>query len=88
MQLLSERESAHGLHVFVDASNIMIGLKDMLRNHGLRHDAYDMSFDSLALLMERRRPVAKRFFAGSHREANPLQRCQEDGLAQGYSNAC
>lgn len=89
MQLLSERESAHGLHVFVDASNIMIGLKDMLRNHGLRHDAYDMSFDSLALLMERRRPVAKRFFAGSHREANPLPhvaKLVETSKAVGYDS--
>jgi hypothetical protein len=89
MQLLNERESTHGLHVFVDASNIMIGLKDMLRYHGLRHDAYDMSFDSLALLMERRRPVAKRFFAGSHREANPLPhvaKLVETSKAVGYDS--
>lgn len=89
MQMLNERNSAHGLHVFVDASNIMIGLKDMLRYHGLHHNAYDMSFDSLALLMERRRPVAKRFFAGSHREANPLPhvaKLVETSKAVGYDS--
>lgn len=89
MQLLNERQSEHGLHVFVDASNIMIGLKDMLRSHGLHHNAYDISFDSLALLMERRRPVAKRFFAGSHREANPLPQIEklvETSKAVGYDS--
>jgi len=89
MQLLNEQSSAHGLHVFVDASNIMIGLKDMLRYHGLQHNSYDMSFDSLALLMERRRPVAKRFFAGSHREANPLPhvaKLVETSKAIGYDS--
>jgi hypothetical protein len=72
MQLLRDRASTDGLHVFVDASNIMIGLKDKLRSHGLHHNAFDLSFASLALVMERRRPIAKRFSAGSHREANPL----------------
>ncbi|CAE6997572.1 hypothetical protein CFE70_000513 [Pyrenophora teres f. teres 0-1] len=89
MQLLNERSSSQGLHVFVDASNIMIGLKDMLRYHGLQHNSYDMSFDSLALLMERRRPVAKRFFAGSHREANPLPhvaKLVETSKAVGYDS--
>ncbi|EOA84724.1 hypothetical protein ACJQWK_07249 [Exserohilum turcicum] len=89
MQLLNERSRNHGLHVFVDASNIMIGLKDMLRYHGLQHNAYDISFDSLALVMERRRPVAKRFFAGSHREANPLRHIEkmvETSKAVGYDS--
>ncbi|USP75098.1 hypothetical protein yc1106_02372 [Curvularia clavata] len=89
MQLLSERSCDHGIHVFVDASNIMIGLKEMLRQHGLHHNAYDISFDSLALLMERRRPVAKRFFAGSHREANPLphvEKMVETSKAVGYDS--
>lgn len=72
MQLIGDTTASHGLHIFVDASNIMIGFKDMLRNYGIPPYQYDISFDSLALLMERRRPVAKRFFAGSHREANPL----------------
>ncbi|RMZ69523.1 cell wall glucanase [Pyrenophora seminiperda CCB06] len=89
MQLLNERVSTQGLHIFVDASNIMIGLKEMLRYHGLQHNSYDMSFDSLALLMERRRPVAKRFFAGSHREANPLPhvaKIVETSKAVGYDS--
>ncbi|KAF2030807.1 hypothetical protein EK21DRAFT_100124 [Setomelanomma holmii] len=69
-QLINENTTSEGIHVFVDASNIMIGFKDMLRKHSVQ--PYDMSFDSLALLMERRRPVAKRVSVGSHREANPL----------------
>ncbi|CBY02055.1 predicted protein [Plenodomus lingam JN3] len=89
MQLINERTSSHGLHVFVDASNIMIGFKDMLRYRGIQPYQYDMSFDSLALLMERRRPVAKRVFAGSQREANPLPhvtKLVETSKAVGYDS--
>jgi hypothetical protein len=84
-QLVNEKTTAEGIHVFVDASNIMIGFKDMLRLNGVL--PCDMSFDSLALLMERRRPVAKRCFVGSHREANPLPqitRLVETSKAVGY----
>lgn len=84
-QLVNETTRAEGIHVFVDASNIMIGFKDMLRLNGVQY--CDMSFDSLALLMERRRPVAKRCFVGSHREANPLPqitRLVELSKAVGY----
>lgn len=84
-QLVNESTRAEGIHVFVDASNIMIGFKDMLRLNGVQY--CDMSFDSLALLMERRRPVAKRCFVGSHREANPLPqitRLVELSKAVGY----
>jgi hypothetical protein len=84
-QLINEKTTAEGIHVFVDASNIMIGFKDMLRLNGVL--PCDMSFDSLALLMERRRPVAKRCFVGSHREANPLPqitRLVETSKAVGY----
>jgi hypothetical protein len=84
-QLVNENTTAEGIHVFVDASNIMIGFKDMLRLNGVL--PCDMSFDSLALLMERRRPVAKRCFVGSHREANPLPhitRLVETSKAVGY----
>ncbi|KAF1916196.1 hypothetical protein BDU57DRAFT_516160 [Ampelomyces quisqualis] len=84
-QLVNESTRSEGIHVFVDASNIMIGFKDMLRVSGMQ--LQDMSFDSLALLMERRRPVAKRCFVGSHREANPLphiQRLVETCKAVGY----
>ncbi|TKX27001.1 hypothetical protein C1H76_0755 [Elsinoe australis] len=59
-----------GIHVFVDASNILIGFHDALkRARGIppyvRVPRVDISFDSLALLLERRRPVAKRVLAGS-----------------------
>ncbi|KAH3953923.1 hypothetical protein HBI56_028000 [Parastagonospora nodorum] len=84
-QMVNENTTAEGIHVFVDASNIMIGFKDMLRVKGVQ--SFDMSFDSLALLMERRRPVGKRCFVGSHREANPLPqvtRLIETSKAVGY----
>jgi hypothetical protein len=86
-QLMKEENTTEGIHVFVDASNIMIGFKDMLRNYGI--PLHDMAFDSLALLLERRRPVAKRVFAGSHREANPLphiKRLVETSKAVGYES--
>ncbi|KAF1848604.1 uncharacterized protein K460DRAFT_364601 [Cucurbitaria berberidis CBS 394.84] len=88
MQLVNEKTTAHGLHAFVDASNIMYGFKDTLRTHGI-YQPYDMSFDSLALIMERRRPVGKRVFAGSHREANPLPQVTklfETSRAVGYES--
>ncbi|KAL5120931.1 hypothetical protein ACEQ8H_001119 [Pleosporales sp. CAS-2024a] len=84
-QMVNENTTTEGIHVFVDASNIMIGFKDMLRSASVQ--SLDMSFDSLALLMERRRPVAKRCFVGSHREANPLPqvtRLIETSKAVGY----
>jgi hypothetical protein len=86
-KLIPHRSSDHGLHVFVDASNIMIGLKEKLRSHRLQHDAFDLCFESLAFIMERRRPVAKKFSAGSHREANPLphvSKLAENSKAIGY----
>jgi len=89
MQLINEKTVAHGLHVFVDASNILIGFKDMLRCQGIQPYKYEMSFDSLALLMERRRPVGKRVFAGSQREANPLPhvtKLVETSKAVGYDS--
>lgn len=89
MQLINEKTVAHGLHVFVDASNILIGFKDKLRYQGIAPHKYEMSFDSLALLMERRRPVAKRVFAGSQREAKPLPhvtKLVETSKAVGYDS--
>lgn len=86
-QLVNEKTIAEGIHIFVDASNIMIGFKDILRKYGVRQ--HDMAFDSLALLLERRRPVAKRVFAGSHREANPLPQIKklvETSKAVGYES--
>lgn len=87
-QLVNEKNTTEGLHVFVDVSNIMIGFRDNLRNHGI-FEPYDISFDSLALLMERRRPVAKRILAGSHREANPMAHMKklfETSKAVGYES--
>lgn len=87
MQLCNEKLAAEGIHVFVDASNIMIGFKDILRRSGI--PPYDLSFDSLALLMERRRPVAKRVSASSHREAAPLPhvtKLVDTSKAVGYEN--
>ena len=69
MQLSNNRTSPEGIHVFVDASNILIGFNDHLKRlQGipLRQRIHtDISFDSLVLLMERRRPVAKRVLVGS-----------------------
>jgi hypothetical protein len=87
MQLCNEKLSAEGIHIFVDASNIMIGFNDLLRRSGIH--PYDLSFDSLALLMERRRPVAKRVSASSHREAAPLPhvtKLVDTSKAVGYEN--
>lgn len=87
MQLCNEKPASEGIHVFVDASNILIGFRWAMKRY--RVAPFEISFDSLALLMERRRPVAKREFAGSHREANPLPyvtKLQEVSKAVGYQN--
>ncbi|KAF2487042.1 hypothetical protein BDY17DRAFT_288228 [Neohortaea acidophila] len=70
MNLTTHNNNPKGIHVFVDASNIFIGFHDQLkRSRGIPSyvhvPAVDMSFDALALLMERRRPVAKRVLVGS-----------------------
>jgi hypothetical protein len=62
-----------GVHVFIDASNIFIGFNDQLkRERGIPTHWHtgnaNISFDALALLMERRRPVAKRVLVGSFPE--------------------
>lgn len=59
-----------GIHVFVDASNIFIGFTDRLRRsrgipESVKLPQAKISFDALALLMERGRPVAKRVLVGS-----------------------
>ncbi|GAB7347454.1 hypothetical protein MBLNU459_g4370t1 [Dothideomycetes sp. NU459] len=68
--LSNHSSDPRGIHVFVDASNIFIGFHDQLKrargipvHHRLPH--VDLSFDALALLMERRRPIAKRVLVGS-----------------------
>ncbi|KAF1356490.1 hypothetical protein BDV97DRAFT_341912 [Delphinella strobiligena] len=68
--LSNHSNNPQGIHVFVDASNIFIGFHDALkRARGIPQYQHvprvDMSFDSLALLMERRRPTCKRVLAGS-----------------------
>ncbi|KJX95868.1 hypothetical protein TI39_contig954g00015 [Zymoseptoria brevis] len=70
MNLTSHNNNPNGIHVFIDASNIFIGFVDQLKRarniHPLQQvpDA-NLSFDGLALLMERRRPIAKRVLVGS-----------------------
>lgn len=77
-----------GIHVFVDFSNISIGY--MQKVIQLRHEAHRrgeylrmsqrLSFDSLVLLLERGRPVAKRVLAGS----TPLDPAIAKAAAIGY----
>lgn len=67
---ITHSNDPNGIHVFVDASNIFIGFHDQLkRARDIPQHVYvprvDLSFDALALLMERRRPVAKRCLVGS-----------------------
>ncbi|KAL8928506.1 MAG: hypothetical protein Q9208_001740 [Pyrenodesmia sp. 3 TL-2023] len=59
-----------GIHVFVDASNIMIGFHDAIKvSRGLPLQAHirrqPLSFDRLALILERGRPSSKRVLVGS-----------------------
>lgn len=59
-----------GIHVFVDASNIMIGFHDAIKvSRGLplqaRIHRQPLSFDRLALILERGRPASKRVLVGS-----------------------
>ncbi|SLM37069.1 PIN domain-like [Lasallia pustulata] len=59
-----------GVHVFVDASNIMIGVHDALKvARGLsitsRIRRQPISFHNLSLILERGRPAAKRVVVGS-----------------------
>jgi hypothetical protein len=84
--LSNHGSSAEGIHVFVDASNILIGFNETIKRlQGLhpnsRSPSMDISFDSLVLLMERRRPVAKRILVGS----SPLLPAFETAKAVGYN---
>lgn len=85
MNLTTHNNDPKGIHVFVDASNIFIGFNDQLkRARGIppwvQVPSVDLSFDALALLMERRRPVAKRVLAGS----NPWLPAFDKAKAVGY----
>ena len=60
-----------GIHVFVDCSNIVIGFIDQLkrvRGMNVRSPARGgkISWHTLALVLERGRPVARRVLVGSH----------------------
>lgn len=70
MNLTTHNNDPKGIHVFIDASNIFIGFMDQLKRSRNIHPMArvpqaHLSFDALALLIERRRPVAKRVLAGS-----------------------
>ena len=70
MPMVNHSNDPKGVHVFIDASNIFIGFNDQLkRERGIPTNWHtgnaNISFDALALLMERRRPVAKRVLVGS-----------------------
>ncbi|KAL8760432.1 MAG: hypothetical protein Q9199_000056 [Rusavskia elegans] len=62
--------TGEGIHVFVDASNIMIGFHDSLKlSRGMtlqtRIRRQPISFHNLSLILERGRPVSKRVLVGS-----------------------
>ncbi|KAF2083248.1 hypothetical protein K490DRAFT_76694 [Saccharata proteae CBS 121410] len=69
-QLVNHVGSPTGIHVFIDFSNIHIGFQNRIKSvRGLPTHARirreDLDFDAFVLLMERRRPVAKRVLVGS-----------------------
>ncbi|GAB7324863.1 hypothetical protein MBLNU13_g08689t1 [Cladosporium sp. NU13] len=73
MPMVNHSNDPKGAHVFIDASNIFIGFNDQLkRERGIPTHWHtgnaNISFDALALLMERRRPIAKRVLVGSFPE--------------------
>jgi hypothetical protein len=84
VHLANHTSAPNGIHVFVDFSNIWIGFMEYLRYlpkpPGLRIPHQNLSFDSLVLLLERRRPVGKRVLAGSL----PLLPAMELAKAIGY----
>ena len=66
----SSERTAEGLHVFIDASNIMIGFQDSFKaRHSIHKDAWTrrqpFSFHSLSLLLTRGRPTSKLVLVGS-----------------------
>ncbi|KAK7712917.1 hypothetical protein SLS57_007661 [Botryosphaeria dothidea] len=69
-QLVNHTQAVNGVHVFIDFSNIHIGFQNCVKTmRGLPVQARirreDIDFEALVLLMERRRPVAKRILVGS-----------------------
>jgi hypothetical protein len=86
---VASNHTAHpeGIHVFVDASNIFVGFYEHLKKlFGLRQgriEGLQISFDALVLLLERRRPVAKRVVVGS----DARLRAFETAKAIGYETS-
>lgn len=88
MAMSNHSTDPNGIHVFVDASNIFIGFNDQLkRERGIPQywhtNVANLSFDALALLMERRRPVAKRVLVGSLPEVPAFAKAREVGYEVG-----
>ncbi|KAF2436028.1 hypothetical protein EJ08DRAFT_222815 [Tothia fuscella] len=84
VHLVDHLASPKGIHVFVDFSNIWVSFMDHLKELQLQMKQsiphQNISFDSLVLLLERHRPVAKRVLAGSY----PLLPAMELAKAVGY----
>jgi hypothetical protein len=85
--MANHNASPDGIHVFVDFSNIWIGFMDHLKTLQIqmhqRIPHQNLSFDALVLLLERKRPVAKRVLAGSY----PLLPAMELAKEIGYETA-
>ncbi|ESZ94089.1 hypothetical protein SBOR_5509 [Sclerotinia borealis F-4128] len=80
------------IHVFVDYSNIMIGfqhaLKTVRRIPQWMHTKIDspFSYRSLAFIMERNRPAARRILAGSKLNHSPVASVFAEAQICGYEN--
>jgi len=73
-----------GIHVFVDISNILIGLHDAIKlkagmPRSARLSRQKLSFHNLSLVLERGRPAAKRCLAGSD-----MLECIDEARQIGY----
>jgi len=82
--LANHSNNPKGIHVFVDASNIFIGFMDQLKRardipQHFHVPRVEPSFGALALLMERRRPVAKRVLVGSKPHLTAFDSAREIG---------
>jgi hypothetical protein len=75
-----------GLHIFIDASNIMIGFYDhMKEKHNVTRWRGKMSAKALALVLERGRPTSRRVLAGSKpTSARPIDPLFENLQYAGY----
>lgn len=84
LQLSINRPTPDGIHVFVDASNIIIGFHETLKRARkiplfARVPRVNLNFHALALLLERRRPVSKRVLAGSTPEIAAFEEARQVG---------